>query len=33
MILEQIKSPQDVKNLSQEELITLAAEIRAFLIE
>ena len=33
MILEHIEGPWDVKNLSQEELKTLAAEIRQFLIE
>ena len=33
MILEHIEGPWDVKNLSPEELKTLAAEIRQFLIE
>ena len=33
MILERINSPEDVKTLDWEELTTLAAEIRAFLIE
>ena len=33
MILEHIEGPWDVKNLSQEERKTLAAEIRQFLIE
>lgn len=33
MILEHIEGPWDVKNLSPEELRTLAAEIRQFLIE
>ena len=33
MILERINSPDDVKVLDWEELTTLAAEIRAFLIE
>ena len=33
MILEQIKGPQDIKQMSLEELGQLAQEIRAFLIE
>ena len=33
MILEQIKGPEDLKNLTSEELSQLAEEIRAFLIE
>ena len=33
MILEHIEGPWDVKNLNPEELKTLAAEIRQFLIE
>ncbi|MDO5549871.1 MAG: 1-deoxy-D-xylulose-5-phosphate synthase [Lachnospiraceae bacterium] len=33
MILERIHGPEDVRGLSQEELETLAQEIRAFLIE
>ena len=32
MILERIEGPWDVKKLNQEELKTLAAEIRQFLI-
>ena len=32
-MIESIKSPEDVKGLSQEELISLAQEIRTFLIE
>jgi 1-deoxy-D-xylulose-5-phosphate synthase len=32
-VIESIKSPEDVKGLSQEELISLAQEIRTFLIE
>ena len=31
--MESIKSPEDIKGLSQEELISLAQEIRTFLIE
>ena len=33
MILEQIKGPEEIKALSQEELVVLAQEIREFLIE
>ena len=33
MILEQIKGPEDLKNMSPEELCVLAGEIRTFLIE
>ena len=33
MLLEQIKEPQDIKDLSAEELKELAEEIRSFLIE
>lgn len=33
MVLERIEGPWDVKNLNPEELTTLAAEIRRFLIE
>ena len=33
MILDQIHSPADIKNLSIEELNTLADEIKVFLIE
>lgn len=33
MILEQIKGPEDLKNMSPEELSHLAGEIRSFLIE
>ena len=33
MILEQIKGPQDIRQMSLEELGQLAQEIRAFLIE
>ena len=33
MILEQIKGPQDIKQMSLEELGQLAQEIRAFLID
>ena len=32
-MIESIKSPEDIKGLSQEELISLAQEIRTFLIE
>jgi 1-deoxy-D-xylulose-5-phosphate synthase len=32
-VIESIKSPDDIKGLSQEELISLAQEIRTFLIE
>jgi len=32
-VIESIKSPADIKGLSQEELISLAQEIRTFLIE
>jgi 1-deoxy-D-xylulose-5-phosphate synthase len=32
-VIESIKSPEDIKGLSQEELISLAQEIRTFLIE
>ena len=32
-MIESIKSPQDIKGLSQEELVLLAQEIRTFLIE
>jgi 1-deoxy-D-xylulose-5-phosphate synthase len=32
-VIESIKSPQDIKGLSQEELVLLAQEIRTFLIE
>ena len=32
-MIESIKSPEDIKGLSQEELIALAQEIRTFLIE
>jgi len=32
-VIESIKSPDDIKGLSQEELISLAREIRTFLIE
>jgi 1-deoxy-D-xylulose-5-phosphate synthase len=32
-VIESIKSPEDIKGLSQEELIALAQEIRTFLIE
>jgi len=32
-VIESIKSPDDIKGLSQEELISLAGEIRTFLIE
>ena len=32
-MIESIKSPDDIKGLSQEELISLAPEIRTFLIE
>ena len=32
-MIESIKSPDDIKGLSQEELISLAGEIRTFLIE
>lgn len=32
-MIESIKSPEDIKGLSQEELISLAQEIRSFLIE
>jgi 1-deoxy-D-xylulose-5-phosphate synthase len=33
MILQSIETPSDIKDLSQEELITLAEEIRSFIIE
>ena len=33
MILERIKGPEEIKELSQEELTALAQEIREFLIE
>ena len=33
MILEQIKGPENLKNMSPEELCVLAGEIRTFLIE
>ncbi len=33
MLLEQIKDPQDIKNLKGEELDMLAGEIRQFLID
>ena len=33
MILDQIHSPADIKNLTIEELNTLADEIKVFLIE
>jgi 1-deoxy-D-xylulose-5-phosphate synthase len=32
-VIESIKSPDDIKGLSQEELVSLAQEIRTFLIE
>jgi len=32
-VIESIKSPQDIKGLSQDELVLLAQEIRTFLIE
>jgi 1-deoxy-D-xylulose-5-phosphate synthase len=32
-VIESIKSPEDIKGLSQEELVSLAQEIRTFLIE
>ena len=32
-MIESIKSPEDIKGLSQEELVSLAQEIRTFLIE
>ena len=33
MILEHIDSPQDLRSLSPEELITLSAEIRGFIVD
>ena len=33
MILQSIETPSDIKDLSQEELVTLAEEIRSFIIE
>ena len=33
MLLEQIREPQDIRNLNAEELKELAEEIRHFLIE
>ena len=33
MVLDKIKKANDVQELSQEELQTLAEEVRAFLIE
>ena len=33
MIWEQIKGPENLKNMSPEELCVLAGEIRTFLIE
>ena len=33
MVLEKIKQPNDIKNLTEEEVLTLPAEIRSFLIE
>ncbi len=33
MVLEKIKQPNDIKNLTEEELLALPAEIRSFLIE
>ena len=33
MLLEQIKEPHDIKDLSTEELKDLAEEIRSFLVE
>ena len=33
MVLEKIKQPNDIKNLTEEEVLALPAEIRSFLIE
>ena len=33
MILQSIETPSDIKDLGQEELVILAEEIRAFIIE
>ncbi|WP_461012521.1 1-deoxy-D-xylulose-5-phosphate synthase N-terminal domain-containing protein, partial [Streptomyces capparidis] len=33
LLLEQIKGPEDLKDLSSEQLVELAGEIRSFLVE